>query len=183
MSNFFLIHGTGGSPGEAWFPWLKKELERLGHTVYAPDFPTPEGQQLENWLSVFKPFEVFIDQDTVFVARSLGPAFVLRILERINIEVKAAFLVAGFCSDIGLEEFRPLIGSFIDEPFDWPKIRKSCSRFFLYNSDNDRYVPMENGRELAANLHAQMAVIEGADHFAFRRFPRILADIRKSVHH
>ncbi len=50
MRNIFLIHGSYGHPQENWFPWLKKELESLGHKVYVPAFPIPtkrgEGHKL-----------------------------------------------------------------------------------------------------------------------------------------
>jgi len=61
MISIIIIHGTGGSPNSNWFPWLKSELEKLGHTVFAPKFPTPEKQSLENWLKVFKKYEQYLD--------------------------------------------------------------------------------------------------------------------------
>ena len=94
MTNIFIIHGVGGTPQENWFPWLKTELEQQGHHVIVPQFPTPEGQTLENWLKTLNNYEEFITLETIYVGHSLGVPFVLNILERFP--AKAAFLVAGF---------------------------------------------------------------------------------------
>lgn len=59
METAFIIHGVGGHPEENWFPWLKKELEKIGYRVFVPKFPTPEGQTLTNWLKTFEPYEQY----------------------------------------------------------------------------------------------------------------------------
>ena len=76
-----MIHGAYGSPDENWFPWLKKSLESLGYEVVIPKFPTPAGQTLTNWTKVFKPYLSEIDEDSIFIGHSLGPAFIMSILE------------------------------------------------------------------------------------------------------
>ncbi|MBI3037166.1 alpha/beta hydrolase [Candidatus Woesearchaeota archaeon] len=179
MANFILIHGTGGNPDECFYPWLRQRLEEDGHKVYAPQLPMPENQSLQTWLKAFEPYWKYVNKDAVFVGRSIGPVFILRLLERTKVNVKASFLVAGFCSDIGLPSFTPLIRTFVDKPFGWQKIMSSCGRFFVYNSDNDPYVPLEKGKELAKNLGTELALVKGAEHFWFEEFPKLLTDINK----
>ena len=179
MSNFILIHGTGGNPDECFYPWLRQQLEKDGHTVYAQQLPMPENQSLQSWLHAFEPYWKYVNEETCFVGRSIGPAFILRLLERTKARVKAAFLVAGFCSDIGMDDFRPLIKTFIEPPFDWNKIRSGCGKFFVYNSDNDPYVPLEKGRELAEKLGTKLIIVKEAEHFWFEEFPGIFEDMKK----
>ena len=92
MTNVFIIHGAYGHPNENWFPWLKSELEKLGCKVFVPKFPTPENQSLENWLKVFKDYKQYLNENSIVVGHSLGPAFLLNILENLDKPIKAAFL-------------------------------------------------------------------------------------------
>lgn len=180
MANFILIHGIDGNPDECFYPWLRQQLEKDSHKVYAWQLPLPPKASLNNWLKALKPRLKLVNSETVFVGRSIGPAFILRLLEITKVKVKAAFLVAGFCSDIGLPDFTPLIKPFIDKPFDWQKIRNNCGRFFVYSSDNDPFVPLQKGEELARNLDTKLTLVKGAEHFWFEEFPQLLQDIKSA---
>ena len=92
MANIIIIHGAYGHPEENWFPYIKDNLEKLGHQVYVPKFPTPKGQNLKNWLDTFKPYEKYLDKNSIVVGHSIGPAFLLTLLE--DHKAKAAFFVA-----------------------------------------------------------------------------------------
>ncbi len=162
-----------------FLPVAEKKAWKKGHKVYAPFFPTPLGQTLDNWMNEFEPYWQYVNEETAFVGRSIGPAFILRLLEKSRVNVKAAFLVAGFCSDLGVHEFRPLIRTFIGKPFKWGKIKANCEKFFVYNADNDRFVPLKNGRELAKRLGTRIILVKGADHFGLRKFPQLLNGIKK----
>ncbi len=176
---FFLIHCTGGDPNETFFPWLRKKLEAKGHEVIAPRFPTPEGQTLENWMKVFEPYWKKVNSETVFLGRSIGAPFVLRLLERSPCKVRAAFLVAGFASELKLPEFAPLVNSFIEPQWNWKKIKNNCEKFFVYNSDDDPFVKIEKGEEIASNVGAKVKVFHNFSHFYIEEFPELLKDIEK----
>lgn len=41
--NYFVLHGSFGSPFVNWVPYLRQELEARELEVYTPDFPTGGG--------------------------------------------------------------------------------------------------------------------------------------------
>ena len=185
MNTVFLIHGAYGNPQENWFPWLAAELQKLGVTVIAPKFPTPEDQSLDNWFLTFKNYEDFIDSETIFIAHSLGPAFVLRILERTKQPVNACFFVAPFIAPLGNPTFDDINKTFLESPFNWTLIRSLCLSFTVMSSDNDPYVPLTQGKELAEHLNTTCIVIPGAGHFntvaGYTQFPLLLESVQSSL--
>ncbi|MFA4891154.1 MAG: alpha/beta fold hydrolase [Candidatus Gracilibacteria bacterium] len=185
MQTAFIIHGALGNPNENWFPWLKSELERLGFTVYVPAFPTsPETQTLENWLKVFEEYKNHLDKDTIVIGHSLGPAFLLTILEQIEKPIRAAYFVAGYHpkSLPKTSEWYPQVKTFLEKPFDWQKIKQNCPAFHIYHSDNDPYFPLSLAEDLAKTLDTTTIVVKNADHFnekaGYTKFERLLHDIQ-----
>jgi len=182
MSEVLIFHGTGGSPEGNWFPWLKGELEQKSCQVFVPQFPHPKDHHLQDWLEVLKAFESHINDETILVGHSLGGLFLLRVLERLEKPVKAAFLVA---APIGV---KPILYFDSDEKFsgfefDWDKIKKGASNFTVYHSDNDPYVSLGNGEELAKHLGVNLSFVPQAGHInaesGYTKFDPILEDINK----
>lgn len=178
MKNAFIIHGAHGTPQENWFPWLKEELEKVKYQVFVPQFPTPEDQNLDSWLSVFEEYRQYINEETIFVAHSIGPAFVLSILESIEIKIRAAFLVAPFTELLNNEEVDEINKTFVQKEFNWQKIKENCEKFFVFFSENDPYVPVEASRKVADNINAEFIKVEGAGHFneatGYTKFEQLL---------
>lgn len=177
-----IVHGAYGGPEENWFPWLKRELEKSGFEVAVPKFPTPKGQSLGNWMKVLGEFDEWFGEELVLVGHSIGPALILRKLEKLERPVKAAFLVAGFARQIGDERFDKLNGSFFERKFEWEKIKANCGHFEVFHSDNDPFVPLKFGEELAEGLGVNLTLVKGAGHFnraaGYEKFPLLLERIR-----
>jgi len=174
---FIIIHGSVGHPEENWFPWLKRELLKLGNEVEVPLFPTPEGQNLKEWTKVLDKYSV--DKDTVLVGHSVAVAFILKYLEKH--EAKAAFLVSGFTKLEGCE-YDDMCLPFTEQGFNWDTIKKNCRAFHVFNSDNDPYVPLEEGAKLSENLRCELNIVKDAGHIneaaGYTEFPLLLEKIQ-----
>lgn len=118
------------------------------------------------------------------MGHSIGPAFLLNILEKLNHSIKAAFFISGF---IGLlnNPFDKYNKTFTTNPFNWSKIKKNCKKFYIINSDNDPYVPLEKGKELAKNLNTKLIILKNAGHineeFGYTKFNFLLKKIKKAL--
>lgn len=184
ITKAIIIHGTGGSPEGNWFPWLKTELEKLRISVIAPQFPIGNKQSLSSWMSEFGKWSTSVDAETIIIAHSIGPAFLLNFLEKNECSVAAAFLVAPFVGKLN-NEFDAMNKTFAEHDFDWAKIKQRCRNFFVYSGDDDPYVPLEKGELVSAKLNARFKVIRGGGHlnkeFGYTKFPLLLEDIKAFI--
>lgn len=183
-TNFFIIHGAYGNPNENWFPWLKNELEKMGYEVFAPQFPTPEGQELDRWLNTFKNYKEYLNKNSIVIGHSLGAPFLLSIIERLGGPIKAAFLVAGWTGLLD-DDLDKINYSFTDKDFDWKKIRENCKKFYAFCSDNDPYVTKEKTERMAKILSAELIFVKNAGHFnakaGYIKFPLLLEKIKEVI--
>ncbi len=181
-TNVIIFHGAFGHPKENWLPWLKSKLEKLGCEVYIPKFPTPKNQNLKNWLKVFRNYQQYLNKNSILIGHSLGVAFILNILERLNYPVKASFLVAGFIGLLNNPVFDKINKTITNRQFKWQKIKQNCKKFYIYTSDNDPYIPIEKGKEISKNLKVKPKTIKGAGHFnkaaGYDKFELLLKDIK-----
>jgi hypothetical protein len=186
MQNVFIIHGTEGHPQENWFPWLKEKLETESCRVFVPQFPSPPivPAKLDEWFDVLKKYEHRINEDSILIGHSLGGVFTLRVLEKMNHAVKAAIFTG---TPIGV---RPILNydrdsAFSGFSFDWPTIKTKAQQFIVYQSDNDPYVSLGNGEQLAKALGTELSFIPNAGHFnakaGFTKFEDLFKTIKRII--
>ncbi|MFA6073290.1 MAG: alpha/beta hydrolase [Candidatus Woesearchaeota archaeon] len=186
MSNIIIIHGSFGNPKENWFPYMKKELELKGHRVFIPKFPTPK-QSLTSWMKIFEKYQKYLNENTIIIGHSLGPSFLLSVLEKSNIKIKAAYFVSGFIGDLGNNEFDKINKTFTTKKFNWSLIKNNCKYFCVINSNDDPYVPLKKGKELSKKINAEFIILKNAGHINtssnYKTFPFLLNKVLKKIEH
>lgn len=117
-----------------------------------------------------------IGDNTLLIGHSKGGMFLLKVLERLEQPVDTVVLVS---APIGVKpilyyEEDKLFSNF---EFDWEKIRHSAKKFIVFHSDNDPYVCMANGEQLAKELGIKLTFIPQAGHInaesGFTEFPAL----------
>ncbi len=168
-TNVLIFHGTEGYPGENWFPWIKAELEEYGCKVFVPQFPSPPvvPAKLGEWFDVLGDYKQYIDERAILIGHSLGGKFLLRVLEKLDHPVGAAFFVG---TPIGIPPIKnnDRDNAFTGNDFDWENIKKKAKHFGVFQSDNDPYVGLKNGEELAKHLGVELSFVPNAGHFNTR---------------
>jgi predicted alpha/beta hydrolase family esterase len=195
MRNIFIIHGSYGSPNENWFPWLKKELEKLGNKVFAPQFPIPPpekqdaaygGHKLSSWLKKMSEYKKYINDETIIIAHSRGNIFTYNFLMKLKKPVSSVFLVAPWIKFIWYPKGWKKIDSFHKKPFDWKKIKNGANYFEVFQSTND-VIPVSEGQFIADKLQAKINIIKNAGHFntytykKFIKFPFLLEKVKSRL--
>jgi len=186
MKNIFIFHGTEGHPKENWFPWMKEKLTAEGCEVFVPQFPSPPiiPAKISEWYDVLKNYEQNINENTIIIGHSLGGKFALRVLENLKHPIKAAYFVG---TPIGIPPIanNERDNAFTDNNFDWQKIKNNAKHFDVFQSDNDPYVGLDNGKKLAKHLGVELSFIPNAGHFnaksGYTQFPLLLEKIKTTI--
>ena len=180
MENYFIIHGSFGSPFGNWFGWLRKQLEEKNREVYTPDFPTGVGyQNYENWSKLLKVYldAGLINKNTTIIAHSIAPIFISKFLVENKVLVKKLIFVCGFNNYLGInEEYDAVNNSMYFDNLS--EIKQYANDIICYYSDNDPYVRYEVEKQFADTICTEQYVIKGAGHInaesGYTKFDEIL---------
>ena len=162
--DIIICHGTMGSPDINWFPWLKTELESMGHAVYVPTFPTPQNQTKDNWCAALRDETPTFGRDTILIGHSISATFLLHILETIKTPVCQSVFVSPVMDDIGIEEYDRLNNTFVHHDFDWDAINNNKGRAVIFHGDNDPYVPLSHPETLSQKIMTPISIIKNGGH-------------------
>ncbi len=160
-----LFHGTGSSPDSYWFPYINENLEKRGYEVIIPALPNAENPSLADWLPV--ALEQTYDENTVLIGHSSGAALILAVLEKINVHIAQAILVAGFFEPLEEGKSEPMV----KETYDWERMKAHCKDFVFINSDNDPWGCTDKvGKALQEKLGGSLIIQHGEGHMGSATF-------------
>ena len=142
MDNYFIIHGSFGSPFGNWFSWLHDLIEDDGKQVYVPDFPIGVGyQNYENWSKLLKYYLDLglINENTTIIGHSIAPIFISKFLVENKVKVKKLIFVCGFNNYLGINEEYDNVNKsmYFDNLED---VKQFADEIICFYSDNDPYV-------------------------------------------
>jgi predicted alpha/beta hydrolase family esterase len=191
MKNALILHGAANNSQGNWFPWLAKELEKLGYLVWSPDLPYPDKPMKNKWLNhIFTNANWGFNEETIVVGHSAGATLILRILEALpdSIKLKHVLLVAGPVEIGTRKEFFQYKEDLVKDGFDWKKIISAANNFTFIHSDNDPYeCGIDQGKILHKKLGGNLICKQGEGHFnlekgeQYKQFPELLEIIKREV--
>ena len=164
--NYFILHGSFGSPFGNWFPYLRSEIEKKGLCVYTPDMPCGVGfQNYNNWSKIMDAYVEagIVNEDTIIFAHSIAPIFICKYLVERNIKVKRLVLVCGFNNYLGINEEYDAVNEsmYFDDLVD---VKKCCRDIICFYSDNDPYVSFDKEKEFADMIANKQVIIPNGGH-------------------
>lgn len=165
-NNYFIIHGSFGSPFGNWFSWLYDFISEEGKLVYVPQFPIGVGyQNYDNWSKLLNYYLELglINENTTIIAHSIAPVFVSKFLVEKNIKVNKLIFVCGFNNYLGINEEYDAVNKsmYFDNLED---IKQLANEIVCFYSDNDPYVKYEVEKEFADTIATEQICIPNAGH-------------------
>lgn len=171
MQRVFVVHGWASSPEDAWFPWLKNQLEQHACAVQVLALPNPKRPDPDAWLAHIEAAVGVVDENTYFVAHSLGcRATALFLQTRAPHETAggAVFVAGTFIASTEphphplAELVRAQWGSLSVSP---SALRAHVQALTALYCVDDPWVSFDNAAYARDVLGAQLLVEEGKGHF------------------
>ncbi|MDO8609056.1 MAG: alpha/beta hydrolase [bacterium] len=193
---YVIFHGAFGNKDGNWFPYIKAELLKLNQEVILEQYPVenwdeviktepsfiPKNQTLDNWIKKFeKDILPYINKDDklCFVGHSLGPVFILHLIQKFNIQLDSAIFVEPFLLSLNNKEawmFDVVNNSFYKHNFNYELLQKLIPTSYVVYSDND-LVPTTISLDFAHKMQSSTILLKGAKHINapfFTKLPIVL---------
>lgn len=174
----FIPGNGGGSPKDNWFPYLKKELIKLGVSVLASEFPDNDLARASYWLP-FLHDELKADERTILVGHSSGAIAAMRYAETRSI--LGSVLVGAYHTDLGFPKEKQ--SGYFDKPWDWASIAKNQQWIVQFASSDDPWIPIEEARHIHNKLKTEYYEYQTQGHFGGDYFKETFPELLDTLKH
>ena len=171
MKNIVIVHGIGGIEREPYFPHLKQTCQDLGLKVFMPSLGSYKDQvTYEMWKDYFdKNILPYIDQNTIFVAQSLGTQFAIKYIVEKNLNIGTYISCAGPYNVLDIKKtaperafsFAPIFGLFKPTDIEFKTFQHSLF------CDDDIFFEQSNLENYSKSINSTPIFIKGKGHFNF----------------
>lgn len=165
MTQVYIIHGYNASPAAHWFPWLQEKLREDGLSVETISMPHASAPDYFEWVTTLEMTIDTLDEDTYFVAHSLGCITLMRYLLKQSqkaVRIGGLLLVSGFTSSLPT---LPSLDPFVAAPLNFNQLREMTANRLVIAAAVDEIVPTELSEQLATDLAADYYRIATTGHF------------------
>ena len=183
MRQIFVLHGYSASIDDHWFLDLKHQIEDEHTTVTLIPFPDSEHPDVDAWQKVLDQHIPVVNENTYFVAHSLGVITLLHFLQRHDYQnVGGMILVSGFSGTIS--DFSPLDAYITKSKVDTNYFH-NVKKKLVYLSDNDDLVPPKLTIQFAKEIDAPYVTVPNGGHFLGREgyttFPQVVSSLKEML--
>ncbi|WP_373883539.1 RBBP9/YdeN family alpha/beta hydrolase [Acinetobacter pittii] len=181
MRQIIVLHGYSASIDDHWFLDLKHQIEDEHTTVTLIPFPDSENPDVDAWQKVLDQQIPKVDENTYFVAHSLGVITLLHFLQRHDYQnIGGMILVSGFSCLISDSS---VLNSYITKSKVDTDYFKNIKKKLVYLSDNDDLVPPKLTIELAKEIDAPYITVPNGGHFlgreGYTKFPQLVDSLKQ----
>jgi uncharacterized protein len=158
----YVIHGYRANPGAHWFPWLKEKLSAAGVQAFVLPMPNSKEPDVQVWGDFLDANIHSHDENTFFVAHSLGCITLLHHLEHVKNTIGGLVLASGFSEPLpALSE----LDAFAKPGYRPEHIAKIAKHRSVVVSLNDYLVPPPLTKKLAREIRANLREVPKGGHF------------------
>ena len=165
MTQVIVVHGYTAGPDENWYPWIQQKAKEEDVSLKVLRLDPSTTPRLETWQKQMQEQIEGIDENSIFIAHSLGTIAALHYLSHKlkQQKIKQLVLIAGFNGRLGrLEEVNPFIDA---AQIDFDLLKQQIQeRVVIYSEGDDRVAP-KFSLEQAESLDAQVIKAQHFGHF------------------
>lgn len=180
MKAILLPGNGGGSPTDNWFPYLERELPKLGIEVVNKQFPDAVLARKEFWLPFIK--ELGADKDTILIGHSSGAVASMRYAETNKI---LGSILVGVChTDLGYETEKQ--SGYYDSSWSWEVIKNNQKWIIQFASTDDPWIPIAEPQFIHEKLGSDYHEYTDHGHFGhdeaeLKEFPELVEALKKKL--
>lgn len=156
----FIPGNGGGSTYENFFPFVQRELIKLGVTVVSPgEYPDAQVGRESVWVPFIE--SLGIDENTILIGHSTGAITAMRIAE--THKILGSVLITPYHTDLGLDNEKE--AEYFDRPWNWQAQKDNQKWVIQFNSTDDLFIPLAEARFVHQQLDSEYYELEGKGHF------------------